>query len=405
VRNVDEHLAHALSLVSPLPPVDLLIDAALGLVLAREVRAEEDQPRWDNSAMDGYAVRSADVAGTSAGAPVTLSVVGDAPAGGVARAAVEPGRAVRIMTGAPLPDGADAVVPVEDTDGGLTQVQVTAGAPAGRHIRRRGEDTRAGAAVLVAGTLLGAAQLAAAAAVGCGRLSVHRRPRVAVIATGAELVAPGEPLGPGQIPDSNSVLLAALVREAGCEPVARRSDDDPARLIALLGGLEPQVDAVITSGGVSKGAFDVVKAALRDEPGMTFVEVAMQPGKPQGLGRLAGGTPLFALPGNPVSVFVSFHVFVAPALARLRGMASYEQPTTTAEVAVGWGSPPGRAQHMPVRIQPRPGELAEVRPSARLGSGSHLVVGLAAADGLALVPAEVERVDPGDRVQVMRVVR
>ncbi len=406
MRSVDEHLAHALGLVAPLPEVAVPLDAALGSVLAQDLLSAEDQPRWDNSAMDGYAVRSADVVGASPTSPVTLTVLADQPAGIGATTRLVPGAAIRIMTGAPLPEGADAVVPVEDTDAGLDRVAIRHGAPAGRYVRRRGEDARAGSVALPAGALLGPAQLATAAAVGVARLSVHRRPRVAVVSTGAELVAPGDPLGPGQIPDSNSVLLAALVRQAGCDPVVRRVDDDPARLTALLAGLAPDVDVVISSGGVSKGAFDVVKAALLDEPQMAFVEVAMQPGKPQGLGRLADGTPVFALPGNPVSVFVSFHAFVAPALATLRGLdarAGDRRPTSTAEVAVGWQCPPGREQHMPVIIEPREGRPPLVRPAAPRGSGSHLVVGLAAAEGLAVVPAGVGRTSPGDLVRLLRV--
>lgn len=406
MRTVAQHLAHALSLVEPLPAEVVAIGDADGRVLARALLAPQALPRWDGSAMDGYAVRAADLVGAAPDRPVTLTVVADLPAGSGAQPHVGPGTAARIMTGAPVPPGADAVVAVEQTDGGVALVRIDAAPEVGRHIRPAGGDLSLGDLVLADGTLLGPAQVAAAAAVGVGTVEVRRRPRVAVISTGDELVADGAPLQRGQIPDSNSLLLAAQVRSAG--GLAQRIGpvpDDVEALRDVLDRLDGTVDLVVTSGGVSMGAWDVVKAALMSEPGMEFVQVAMQPGKPQGVGRLAGGTPLLALPGNPVSAFVSFEVFVRPVLRRLLG-----QPEPAQELGVvveGWRPSPGRAQVMPVRLGPVDGVPGAVgiRPASSGGSGSHLVARLARADALALVDAGVEVVGPGDVVPFVRVPR
>lgn len=403
MRSVEEHRSAALALAAPLPVVAVALDDALGLVLAEPVTAPHALPRWDNSAMDGYAVRADDVRDASPEHPVTLPVVADLPAGTDAEPFVAPGTAARIMTGAPVPPGADAVVPVEHSDGGTTTVTVTRAPADGAHVRRAGEDVHAGDVVLAAGTVLTPPRVAAAASVGRPVLRVHRRPVVAVVSTGSELVEPGEDLGRGRIPDSNSYLLAAAVRAAGAEPLRVGAvPDDPDRLRAVLADLAARTDLVVTSGGVSKGAYDVVKEVLRDEAGMAFVEVAMQPGKPQGLGTL-GGTPVLALPGNPVSAYVSFHVLVAPVLRRLAGRSADDAvPDPVPAVAdAGWRTPRARAQYMPVLVADG-GPAPRVRPAARGGSGSHLVAGLAAAQGLAVVPADVEEVRPGDVVGLLR---
>lgn len=410
VRTVTEHRAAVLALVEPLPAAHVGIADAAGLVLAEDVRSPEALPRWDNSAMDGYAVRAADVADASDVVPVRLRVLADLPAGSAAEPDVTPGAAARIMTGAPLPPGADAVVPVEATDAGTDVVSVRAPAALGAHVRRSGEDVAAGDLVLRAGTLLGPTQVAAAASVGCAEVAVHRRPRVAVLSTGSELVAPGARLARGQVPDSNSFLLAAAARAAGCDVVRVGAvPDDAAALRAALDEQDGAVDLVVTSGGVSMGAYDVVKEVLGREAGVDFVRVAMQPGKPQGLGRLRRGTPVLALPGNPVSASVSFEVFVRPALLRLRGLPP-DVPEGVAVVLEGWHSPPGREQYMPVTFAPRDDTSAAdgvpgVRPAVRGGSGSHLVAGLARAEALAVVAADVDRVEPGDRVRLLRAER
>jgi molybdopterin molybdotransferase len=304
------------------------------------------------------------------------------------------------MTGAPVPAGADTIVPVELTDAGTVSVLVREAPAAGVHVRRAGEDAVPGDVVVAAGTLLGPAAVAAVASLGRAIVRVHRRPRVAVVSTGDELVPPGTPLRRGQLPDSNSWLLASAVREAGGSPVRIGPvPDDVDALRAVLKDLDGTVDAIITSGGVSVGAYDVVKAALADEPGVEFLPVAVQPGKPQGLGRLPGGTPIYTLPGNPVSSFASFEVFVRPALLRMRGLVDVERPSVSAVAEDGWTTPPGRAQLMPVRWV---GPDRVVRATAR-GSGSHLVARLVLAEGLAVIPAEIDEVVAGDRVTVLKV--
>ena len=355
--------------------------------------------------MDGYAVRAGDLAGAREAAPVALRVLADLPAGSDARPTVVSGTAARIMTGAVVPEGADAIVPVEHTDGGTEIVQVMQAPEPGVHIRRAGEDAQAGDVVLTAGILLGPAHVAAAASAGCASLLVHRRPRVAVLSTGSELVPPGHALRLGQIPDSNSYLLPAAVRAAGCEAVWLGAvQDDTTGLGSALAGLDGSVDAIVTSGGVSMGAYDIVKEVLAPQRGMAFVTVAMQPGKPQGLGRLTGGTPVFALPGNPVSAFVSFEVFVRPALLRMRGLADTDRRAVTGVVADGWRSPVGRAQYMPVIIEEQETSIEpRIRRAGPGGSGSHLVASLALAQGLAFVEAETTEVRPGDRLRVQRV--
>jgi len=410
VRSVDEHVAKAVALVKPLPFAKVTLADALGLVLAEAVTAQVDSPPFSNSAMDGFAALWTDVEHATTRAPVTLRVTGESVAGSENAPTVTPGCAVRVMTGAPVPDGAELVIPVEatsatfamfkpvDTDGASVQIF---DAPTGRtHIRRRGEDVVAGQVVMQPGVLLGPSQLAAAASVGASRLCVIRRPVVAILATGDELVAPGEPLRPGQIYDSNSVVLAASVRRAGGIPqVLTRVGDTAEGLLAALEGAH--ADLIVTSGGVSAGVYDVVKGALA-ERGVTFVKVAMQPGKPQGLGKLRLGThdetPIACLPGNPVSSLVSFEVIVAPMVRVLRGLPPH-RPLESVIVAQGWATPPERQQYMPVRFHPD----GSVVPATGGGSGSHFVASLALAEGLAVVPADVDSVREGDTVELIRI--
>ncbi|WP_315093350.1 gephyrin-like molybdotransferase Glp [uncultured Cellulomonas sp.] len=398
VRSLTDHRAAALALAAPLPAVDVPLEDADGLVLAEDLRTDQLLPRWDNSAMDGYAVRHADVVDL----PATLRVVADLPAGSADEPVVGSGTAARIMTGAPVPEGADTIVPVELTDAGTVTVVVREAPAPGVHVRRAGEDAVPGDVVVAAGMLLGPAAIAAVASLGHATVRVHRRPRVAVVSTGDELVAPGTPLRRGQLPDSNSWLLASAVRHAGGTPVRIGPvPDDVEALRAVLRDLDGTVDAIVTSGGVSVGAYDVVKAALADEPGVEFLAVAVQPGKPQGLGRLPGGTPIYTLPGNPVSSFASFEMFVRPAILRLRGLVDVERTSLVAVADEGWTTPPGRAQLMPVRWV-GPDRVARATAG---GSGSHLVARLALAEGLAVIPAEIDRVAAGDRVAVLKVVR
>ncbi|RLP07606.1 molybdopterin molybdotransferase MoeA [Propionibacterium australiense] len=397
--SVDEHRALIEARIEVPDTVTRALDECLGLVLARDVTALLPVPPFTNSAMDGFAVRHADVAGACAEHPARLPVIADVPAGDPAATPLRAGTAERIMTGALMPAGADTVVRVEDTDhpAGTADapgtVTIHAAPEPGANVRHAGEDVAAGDPVLGAGSLLDAACLAAAASVGHTALHVHPRPRVGVLATGSELRAAGEPLAPGQIPDSNSPLLAGLVREAGGELVAAgRVPDDPARLTGLLAGW-PSLDLVVTAGGISEGAYEVVRRALAGD-GARFHHVAQQPGGPQGVAtaQVAGRpTPVLCLPGNPVSVWVSFHVYVAGALRVLAGRAGSTASGTSRVVAdAPWTGPARKVQFIPVA---RSGE--RVRPVHPLGSGSHLVASLPRADGLAVVPVGIGRVSPG----------
>ncbi|MFC7430583.1 MULTISPECIES: gephyrin-like molybdotransferase Glp [unclassified Agrococcus] len=404
LRTVEEHLAEVLAAVEPLDAHAVPLADALGRVLREPVRAANDIPAFDNSAMDGFAVRLADVATATAETPVTLAVVADVPAGSALDPALRAGEAARIMTGAPMPADADAIVPFEDTLGGLadslgTVTVLAAPRAAGAFVRRGGQDARVGDVVLDAGTLLGPLQCSAAAASGTASVVVSRRPRVAIVSTGSELVEPGTPLTRGRIPDSNGILLAALAAEAGAEVVHRGSvDDDGAGLRASIAAMD-DVDVVVLSGGVSAGAYEVVRIELADS--MAFVRVAMQPGKPQGFGRLPDGPLLFGLPGNPVSSAVSFEVFVRPALRALQGRTDGERRRLRLPAAVAWTPPAGRRQHLPAVIDRADPARWTVAPSSAGGSGSHLAGGLGRAEAYAIVPAEVESVAVGDLVDVM----
>ncbi len=404
----DEHLADVLACVHRLPTREYPLAGALGLVLAQDVRVAEALPPFDCSAMDGYAVRRCDCVGANPQASVRLDVVADVPAGSPLDPPLAPGQCARIMTGAAVPSDADAIVPLEDTDLGLAVEAAPPGsigvlrAPAeAAHIRRTGEDAQAGDLAIPAGRLLGPREVAAIAAVGLANVVATARVRVLVVVTGDELRPPGVALTRGAIRDSNGPLLAALVADAGADLVGvERVGDDSQSLRDALA--RHDVDLVITTGGVSVGAFDVVRLTLADA-GIRFLTVAMQPGKPQGFGRLPGGALCFALPGNPVSVFASFEAFVRPALHRMAGRTGPAHRERTVRVARGWRTPPRRLQLMPVCFTDSSHESVE--PATSGGSGSHLVVRLARAQALAVVPAEVERVEPGSVVGLWELTR
>lgn len=402
LRTVEEHLVRVLAAAAVLPSIEVELAAARGLTLAEPVLARNPVPVFDNSAMDGFAVRFGEVASATELQPVPLRVVADVPAGSGDDPALPPGTAARIMTGAPLPSAADAVVPFEDTAGGLADslgeiTVLRAPRTVGAHVRRAGEDIAAGAVALPAGSVLGARQLAALASVGTARVSVTARPRVAVFSTGAELVAAGRPLHRGQIPESNGLLLAALAEEAGADVVLRDvlGDEGDGPRAAVARAEELGVDVVIFSGGVSAGAYEPVRQSLGGT--MEFARIAMQPGKPQGFGVTDRGTLLFGLPGNPVSAAVSFEVFVRPALRRLQGRRDLHRPLRRLPAGASWRTPPGRRQYLPAVLA----EGGVVLPAARGGSGSHLAVGLAAATAYAIVPAETVEVAAGDLIDVM----
>lgn len=387
------YLASVLRRVHPLPSVRIPLAEAAGRVLAEPVDTRWGIPLFDNSAMDGYAVHRDDLRSAAPGHPVTLRVVADLPAGYAEDVPLLPGTAARIMTGAPVPGGADAIVPVEDTDAGTNTVAVERCPKPGAHVRRRGEELAPGARVLDAGVRLSPTAQAAVAAAGHGEVRVAAIPRVVIIATGSELIEPGLPPRRGEIPESNSLLLAGLARAAGAEvvDVVHVRDDAEALRAALT---RTPAELVILSGGVSVGAYDVTKAVLAAMPGMIFTTVAMQPGKPQGSGTLDDGTLVCALPGNPVSAFVSFALFVRPALAAFQGEILPEPLRAVA--GRGWSSPAGREQYVPVTITTRDDGTLTVLPVSAGGSASHLVGSLARAQGCARVPANRTVVDPGD---------
>jgi molybdopterin molybdotransferase len=386
--------------VKPLPPFEQPLMEALGLVLCEDVVSPVSLPGFDNSAMDGYAVQAADLAGAAQDKPVTLPVVGEIAAGRSEPIVVTPGTCVRIMTGAPVPRGADSVVPVEWTDGGTASVRITQQPAVGASVRRAGEDLRAGDQVMASDTVLGPRQIAVLAAVGRARVTVRPRPRVVVVSTGAELREPGTRLGEGQIYDSNSYTLAAAAREAGA--VVYRVgivDDDPKKIMDTLSDQLVRADLVITSGGVSKGAYDVVKEVLSKLGTIDFPEVAMQPGKPQGFGVMGEDEiPIFTLPGNPVSAYVSFEMFVVPALHKLTGREPVGRVLTTATTQTSLRSIRGKEQLVRARA-----ELSAdgVRVTPVGGAGSHLIAGLAEADALIVLAEGVTRVDQGEQVPVL----
>nr|WTB31800.1 molybdopterin molybdotransferase MoeA [Streptomyces sp. NBC_00830] len=429
IWSVDEHLEDILAAVRPLEPIELQLPEAQGCVLVEDVMVEIALPPFDNSSMDGYAVRTADLEGASVEFPAVLTVIGDVAAGSDGLSGdqtVGPGEAARIMTGAPLPAGAEAVVPVEWTDGGTGggpadtmrahshapqdaggEVRVHRPVAARAHVRARGSDVQPGDLALRAGTVIGPPQIGLLAAIGRSTVKVRPRPRVVVISTGSELVQPGEELGGGQIYDSNSFALTAAARDAGA--ISYRVGavtDDADMLRATIEDQLIRADIVVTTGGVSVGAYDVVKEALSsvgdaDEPGsgVEFRKLAMQPGKPQGFGSIGPEhTPLLALPGNPVSSYVSFELFVRPAIRTLMGLKDVTRPTVRATLKTDKAltSPSGRRQFLRGTYDAEEGTVTPVG-----GSGSHLIAALAQADALIVLPEDVTSAEPGTVTEVI----
>lgn len=389
----DELRARILETVRPLDALPQPIGSCLGLVCAEDVHAEIALPRFDNSSMDGYAVHRADVAAATERHPAELPVVGEIGAGQATLVALASGTAAKIMTGAPVPAGCDAVVPYEWTDRGVARVRIDRAPDLHQHIRPAGGDVREGDLVVAAGTRLGPRHLGLLAAVGRTHVLAHPRPRVVVMSTGSELREPGQPLAHDSIYDSNSFQLAGCAQAAGA--VAYRVGivrDEPAAFLRELDDQLVRADLVITSGGVSQGDFDVVKEAL-SPLGVWFGPVDMQPGKPQGFG-LVEDVPIFTLPGNPVSSYISFQLFVLPAVRRLMGITPEVPPTVRARVTAAMGSPAGKRQFMRGVY-----DGAAVTPAG--GAASHLLGDLARANCLFVVPEQVTRLETGDEVEVI----
>jgi molybdopterin molybdotransferase len=398
MRSVEAHARVVADLIRPRPAATVALADAAGLVLADDVVAPLSLPGFDNSAMDGYAVMADDVVSATAESPVTLPVAEDIPAGRTDTLTLKPGTAHRIMTGAPVPAGATAVVPVEITNAGTETVEIRAAAEPGQHIRRAGEDVRAGVTVLSSGQVVTPATLGLAAALGLTELTVIPRQRVLVVSTGEELVAAGQPLRPGQIYESNSVMLAAAVREAGGEVVAApMTGDDVDEFRHALDTYAGLADLIITTGGVSAGAYEVVKDSLRGA-GVEFVKVAMQPGMPQGAGRLevnGVGTSIVTLPGNPVSALVSFEVFVRPPLRTAMALPWPHRPQRTAVLTDGLTSPRGKRQFRRGVLDHATASVTTYGPPA-----SHHLRWLASANCLLEIGEDVAEMAAGSHVQI-----
>jgi molybdopterin molybdotransferase len=418
--SLEEALERLLAGVETLPAEMAPLQEAAGRILAADVYADTALPPWDNSAMDGFAVIAADVASAAPDHPVRLAVSGEVAAGHAPTGIIQPGSALRIMTGAALPPAADAVVPVEDTSA-WRGPRRGAGAPlpeaidvfrsvtAGDHLRRVGEDVTVGSKILRVGERMSTGAVALAAAVGRDRVSVVRRPHVALLATGDEIVAPGQPAGIGQIHDANTAGLSVLARRSGA--VARSfgiAPDDLPEVMARLNEALGWADVIVVSGGVSVGARDIVKDAFDALGSVDFWRVAVQPGKPLAFGRAerARGAPpggpvlLFGLPGNPVSSFVTFELFVRAAVRRLSGLAPLARRTGRAVLAEGATKSSERRAFLRVRLEP--GKEPDALPLARLsgGQGSHVISALAAAEALAVVPEGISVAEAGTEVEV-----
>ena len=399
---LDQAQARVLEGVRALPSEVVGIEAAAGRVIAEGIRSPIALPGWDNSAMDGFAVRASDVAAATRPDPVRLRVLGEVPAGRAPEVEVLPGTAVRIMTGAPMPVGADAVVPVEDTDArtGASAVPSTVAVRAPvrprENVRYAGSDVREGAGLLEPGRACDSAAIALLAATGHARVTVHRRPRVAVVSTGDELVPPGRPLGPAQIHDSNSYALAAQAAEAGAD--VRRlgiAEDTLPALLALLRDAAAWADVVVLSGGVSMGAHDHVRAAFAALGELDLWRVAIKPGRPFAHGRFVaadGGTVhLFGLPGNPVAVFVTFELFVRPVIRRLSGRPrAFARPVRTVRLAEAMRGSTGRHTITRVVLVPDPERPDGLVARMSGGQDSFMVASLAAANAMVFLPPDTD---------------
>ena len=401
MRSVQDQLAAVLAGVGPVPPLDVALHDAVGCILAADVVADADLPLHTLAALDGYAVASADTEG-SAGT-VHLPVAHDVHAGAPAPLRLVPGQAVRVASGAPLPLGADAVVPLEETDRGTVRVGVSGPARPGQHLRPAGVDAGAGEVLIPAGTRLGARQLSMAAAVGRARVRVHPTPRVVILSVGDELAEPGSLAPPGVVHDANSHALSTAVQDAGATAIrVGVVGDDRAGLREAIEDQLVRADLLLTTGGLSDTDRDTVKDVLAPLGTVRFDHVAMTPGRRQGFGAVGGmddGTgsvPIFALPGHPVAAHVSFEVFVRPALRAIAGRVELFRPSVPAAATRGWRSPAGIRQFVPAVLVGSPGEGYAVTPVGEPDEPS--VLALSRANALAVVPEDDTDVRPGDHI-------
>jgi molybdopterin molybdotransferase len=401
LTSIEDHLSALLELLPHPDPIELRLLDAIGLVLAEDVISEVSLPAFPNSAMDGYAVVADDLVAATETAPVTLPVDGEVVAGQSDIPEVVAGRCVRIMTGAPLPPGADAVVPVETTEGSGREVQFHRWYPTGSNVRPVGEDLAPGQPLVAAGRRITPADVALLANAGATRIPCNPPPRVVVLSTGDELVSADHVPGPGQIRDGNGPMLAALVRQAGGTPFSGGivRDDRKALMYALDSNLG-HADMVVCTGGASAGTRDLLPEVIGALGEVQTAKVAMQPGMPQILGRIRD-TPVVGLPGNPVSAFVSFEVFVRPALRSMQGRRDVARPRVRAEAVERLTSPPDKRSYLRVRLTYEEGRWT-AEPTG--GQGSHLVTSIALADGLAIIPEDVTIVEPGEQVDVQLLV-
>jgi molybdopterin molybdotransferase len=396
--SVDEAREKVLSQIHPLAPLQLPLTEAYGCVAAEEVVAERDLPEFASSAMDGFAVRASDVAGATPIRPIELKIVGRAMIGRRPDATVGGGEAIRIATGAPIPAGADTIVPVENAELLGETVRLFDGPQPGRHVRPAGEDVKEGTVLVPAGKRLGAPELGLLANAGFPHPLVHPRPRVIVLSTGDELIPPTDTPSFGQVRDSNAYTIFAALRDLGAMPVlAGIVHDDVEALRETVLNYVIQADAFVSSGGVSVGERDVVKAAFFKRGDLDFFRVAMQPGMPQGFGHIEG-KPYFGLPGNPVSVFVSLEVFIRPALLKMMGRSNLFRPEITATLTDDISGPRGKLQFARVLVE-RTEEGWNARPTG--ARGSNLISTVARANGLAMIPAGTETAPAGSQVKVM----
>lgn len=394
---VDEARNRILGAISPLEEIERSLGDAVGLVLSRDILAPLPLPHFDNSAMDGYAVRSGDVEAASAETPVRLRLLGEVRAGDPGERLVEEGGAFRIMTGGRVPAGADSIVPVEEAEEDENGVSIRSPVARGSYLRRAGEDLKVGDRVVSGGTELGSGEVAVLAGLGIESVAVRRPPRVALLVTGDELVAPGAQAAPGQVHDSNSIALKTLALEAGAEIAFEAHVPDAwDEALNTFERASGTADVVVSSGGVSVGRYDLVKTVAEKLGTVDFWKVAMQPGKPVVFGSMLD-KPFFGLPGNPVSVHVSFEQFVRPALRKMRGCRSLVRPRIKARFAERIEKRPGRLHFVRVRLRYSADGWVAVPTGAQ---GSHIQSSLVGCDGVAIFPVESQEIAAGQEVDV-----